>query len=471
MYILSIFFGHDGAFSIAKGYDLLIHCQLDRFNRLKHDFSLNGNLLIYLQSLNIKFDIVLMSNLSENMIDIEFIKNIFKNFKLKHNNTLFIDYSKKENKKHHLLHAYCSKVTLGDNENYFVADGGGIVDETGELERESIFNKNFNVSKRFKKLIGVRYGTVSGELFNTDYEHGFLLCGKTMALSQYGSNIITKADKLNEEKDNTECQDFLYSLQKQTEEELLSIIPKENCNYSGGVAQNILVNSKILNLKNIKIDPICIDSGISLGLINYFLKGNLRKINNVYLGPLPNYDFLKIFTNCEIIPSDEKKVANILKDNPVALYQGRSEQGQRGLGNRSLLINCHNDKSIGKINAIKNREWYRPFSPSVVEEKANDYFDMKGVTSPYMMYAFQSKQNLKNVCAIDGSSRVQTVNAEQNPAFYRLLKESGDILLNTSLNFPGQVLVENLMDLKYMLDMSPLKYVWLPDINQLIIKK
>ena len=88
-----------------------------------------------------------------------------------------------------------------------------------------------------------------------------------------------------------------------------------------------------------------------------------------------------------------------------------------------------------------------------------------------MMYAFKTKENLSNVSTVDRSSRVQTVNKNQNINYYNLLKASDGILLNTSLNFPGQVLVENLHDLKFMFINSPLKYAWLPDINKLIIKR
>tara|TARA_R100001086_G_scaffold68212_2_gene32218 strand:- start:589 stop:2010 length:1422 start_codon:yes stop_codon:yes gene_type:complete len=473
MHILSIYFGHDGAFSIAKDNNLIMHCQLDRFNRVKHSCELPGHVLIYLQSLNIIFDFILLIDLNEgdNSIDETHHKIIFKNFKLINNDTKIINFSKDKNKKHHILHAYCSKATVGENKNYFIADGGGVIDETGEYERESIYDEKFNLVSSYKKRIGLRYGNVTSKLFNTTYKYGFHYCGKTMALSQYGDKIIESASNLNEEMSNIECQNFLYSLQKRTEKDLIEIMPKENVNYSGGVAQNILANNNFIHYKNFKIDPMCIDSGISLGLINYFLKGSLNKVESMYLGPEPNYDYLSLFNKYEIISVEVKDVTKILKDEPVALFQGRSEQGQRGLGNRSLLMNCHHSKAIEKINVIKKREWYRPFSPSVIEEKAEDYFDMQGITSPYMLYAFKTKQPLKNVSAFDGSSRVQTVNKHQNSAFYELLKASGDMLLNTSLNFPGQVLVENLLDLKYMLDMSPLKYAWLPDINQLIVKK
>ena len=475
MHILSIHFGHDGAFSISKNNKLLMHCQLDRFNRIKHHSKLSNSLLIYLQSLKIVFNFVIFVDLldEDNNKDEPYLKEVFDKFKLINDQTKIINFANKKNREHHLLHAYCSKAMLGPNENYVVADGGGVRTRNGEDERESIYDKNFNLIASYHKRIGVRYGHITAKLFNCQYEDGFHFCGKTMALSQYGNKLIKHSNNLTEERSNTECQNFLYSLQKITEKDLLEIMPKENVNYTGGVAQNILANCQFLKYKNIKIDPICIDSGISLGLLNYFLKGNLEQLNTVYLGPLPDYTNIDIFKNknFDIVDSNEIKVAELLKDNPVALFQGRSEQGQRGLGNRSLLINCFNKKAVEKINAIKNREWYRPFSPSVIEEKANLFFDMQGKVSPYMMYAFKTKENLSNVCAIDGSSRVQTVNKNQNSNYYNLLKASGGILLNTSLNFPGQVLVENLQHLKYMFINSPLKYAWLPDINKLVTKK
>ena len=76
MHILSIYFGHDGAFSIAQGNKLLMHCQLDRFNRIKHSFQLSNSLLAYLQSLNIIFNFVLFVDLElGNNIEDEFYKD------------------------------------------------------------------------------------------------------------------------------------------------------------------------------------------------------------------------------------------------------------------------------------------------------------------------------------------------------------------------------------------------------------
>ena len=137
-------------------------------------------------------------------------------------------------RKHHLFHAYCSKVTMGSNEKYIVADGSGIADKKGDYERESIYDKNFNLISTHNKKIGLRYGSITSQLFNTTYKDGFHYCGKTMALSQYGNKIVRSTTSLTEEKTNTECQDFLYSLQKITEKNLLKIMPKDNVNYSGG---------------------------------------------------------------------------------------------------------------------------------------------------------------------------------------------------------------------------------------------
>ena len=83
MHILSLHFGHDGAFSISKGNKLLQHCQLDRFNRIKHQSHLSGNLLYYLRSLNIKFSFVLLNDLNNGYETID----VFNYTILVHNST------------------------------------------------------------------------------------------------------------------------------------------------------------------------------------------------------------------------------------------------------------------------------------------------------------------------------------------------------------------------------------------------
>ncbi len=80
-------------------------------------------------------------------------------------------------------------------------------------------------------------------------------------------------------------------------------------------------------------------------------------------------------------------------------------------------------------------------------------------------------EKIPSIIHVDGTCRIQTVKEEQNKNYYNLIKDFYNVLLNTSLNFPGHVIVETLIDLKYMMDNSTLKYAWLPDIKKLIEKK
>jgi len=177
-----------------------------------------------------------------------------------------------------------------------------------------------------------------------------------------------------------------------------------------------------------------------------------------------------------IITDKETAIDKIMQQEIVAIFQDSSEYGPRALGNRSLLFDPRNKNGKDIVNKIKRREWFRPFAGTVLLEHATDWFEMGTIKeSPYMSYAIPVKEAKKNIIPcithVDGTCRIQTLTRKQNKNYYNLLKASGSILLNTSLNFPGHVIVETLIDLKYMMDNSLLKYAWLPDIKKLIKKK
>ena len=93
-----------------------------------------------------------------------------------------------------------------------------------------------------------------------------------------------------------------------------------------------------------------------------------------------------------------------------------------------------------------------------------------------MLHVFKAKESMEAVTSIDSTSRIQTVTPNANPEFFKLLntfreKYGTPYLLNTSLNLSGHTLVEDLNDLKYMLDNSPLRYAYLPTIGKLIFKE
>ena len=159
----------------------------------------------------------------------------------------------------------------------------------------------------------------------------------------------------------------------------------------------------------------------------------------------------------------------------VALFSGRSEQGQRGLGHRSLLVDATLKDARERISAIKKRAWYRPFACSILEEDFSRYFESNGIKkSPYMLYAFKMKDPIESVVSQGNYCRVQTVDKE-NTNYYNILqafkkKTNIPFLLNTSLNLPGEPLVETLEDLKITFENSSLKYSYLPDIHKLCYK-
>ena len=184
--------------------------------------------------------------------------------------------------------------------------------------------------------------------------------------------------------------------------------------------------------------------------------------------------------NEKIKKVSQEEVCNILVNEPVAIFQSKSEQGQRGLGNRSLLMNPLDKNANEKLNTIKKREWFRPFACSILEEDSDDWFHMFMHKSPHMMYIFKLRQDKYNILqsgiADDNTSRIQTVSRSDNPNYYKLLsafkKKTGvPIIVNTSLNLPGEVLVETLQDLYMLFKESNLNYIYFPEIETMVEKK
>jgi carbamoyltransferase len=143
----------------------------------------------------------------------------------------------------------------------------------------------------------------------------------------------------------------------------------------------------------------------------------------------------------------------IMTNQIAAVATGRAEYGPRALGNRSILADPRDPDIKNKVNKIKKRELFRPFAPVVMEEYASEWFDMD-YTSPYMQYTPKCLKPvlIPSVVHYDGTSRVQTVNKQQHPGLYSLLKkfyeETGvPILLNTSLNIKGQPLLNDEADI------------------------
>ena len=168
----------------------------------------------------------------------------------------------------------------------------------------------------------------------------------------------------------------------------------------------------------------------------------------------------------------------LLSGDIVALFQGKSEVGQRSLGNRSLLFDARNKDGRTIVNEIKKREDYRPFAASVLQEYAHEWFDLKTLEeSPTMSFAVDAyDKTIKEVPSVihaDGTCRIQTVTEEQNPHFYNLIlefyKRTGvPMLLHTSFNLAGEPLVETYEQALFTLVRSKLKYLYIPEKSVLV---
>ncbi len=272
-----------------------------------------------------------------------------------------------------------------------------------------------------------------------------------------------------------EYKDLAASAQKQLEtvfkEMTLYYLKKydqKNLCLAGGVALNCVINqqlNKLDEVANIFIQPAASDAGISLGAAWLSSQHNGFEpiaTTGTYLGlDYSPEEIEKILRNCGLRylklndPADTG--ASLLAENKViGWFQGRSEFGPRALGNRSILANpCTQGMQQHVNQKIKFRESFRPFAPSVLEEDAPLYFSSKNTISPYMTRTFDAtefaKKNVHEIVHVDGTSRIQTVNCDNNPLFYKLirnfkLKSGHGVVMNTSFNLSHEPIVESPID-------------------------
>ncbi|MGF6813064.1 carbamoyltransferase [Paraburkholderia sp. Clong3] len=248
--------------------------------------------------------------------------------------------------------------------------------------------------------------------------------------------------------DWTEPETIAASVQAIAEDVLLGLmawvaqtVPSRNLVFSGGLALNCVVNEKLCRsslFERIWIMPNPGDAGNALGAALAFGK---RRVH--WTGPYLGHDLARR-------PALDGAIAALLERGVVGLAHGRAEYGPRALGNRSLLADPRDLQIKERVNQIKRREPFRPFAPVVVAELADEYFDLPQPSSPYMQWTARCRfpERFPGICHVDGSSRVQTVDASQNPSLHRLLqafhaRTGCPMLLNTSLNVKGKPFVNN----------------------------
>jgi carbamoyltransferase len=215
--------------------------------------------------------------------------------------------------------------------------------------------------------------------------------------------------------------------------------PSGNLVLMGGCALNCSANGSIKSDWNdMYIMPNPGDAGSAIGCVLAHKKQHMP-IPHMYTG-----------YNIEGEYPVEEVLHELLTTGICGVASGRAEFGPRAFGNRSLLADPRGTDIKDRVNTIKRRQKFRPFAPAVLEEHASTYFD--GYVSPFMQYtATCTDLGLPAIVHGDGTSRVQTVSANQSVGFRKLLErwyeETGcPILLNTSLNIKGKPMVNTVED-------------------------
>lgn len=523
MKILALNFNHDAGIVILDDGEISYYRLSERTTRVKHDQNTNrilGNLHEEGLTRKYVYDKIVCTNFQH--------YTITNSHKMQYQEIIFpisdfIDFCDFEISlyNHHLYHAFSGFHNSGFEEAVVItSDGGGSL---FQIENKKIRLQEHTTITHIKYpnkiLYHKKYFTDLEKNYNAEdyvetlnipfevdlsipYSGGFRFqqqcrklnfglndAGKVMGLAQ----CIGYEDSI-EKKWQSHIGDC-YKLQKETQEQMLEIIKSsvektgcKNVVLSGGYAYNCVANYFYLkNLKdiNLYIDPIPNDSGIALGAAYYhyyqkpFVKTNRRKLESVFLGYEQESYSLHGLNKQKVTYEDVSKL--LIEGKLIAMFQGKSEVGQRALGNRSLLFDPRRINGKDEVNIIKKRESFRPFGATILLEDVHDWFDMQGLDeSPFMMYAVDAKEGVKEkipaVIHYDNTCRIQTVTKTQNKHFYNLIKEFKSltgvpILLNTSFNLAGEPLVETFEHAVETLKKSSIEYLYLPEISTLITLK
>ena len=256
---------------------------------------------------------------------------------------------------------------------------------------------------------------------------------------------------------------------------------------AGGVALNVKLNQRIINMPHVKelfVQPASGDNGTSLGAATFAANeagDTIQKMQHAYLGPA--FSSAECIAACESHPEKPKftrvenfpqKAAELLAaGNPLAWLQGRMEFGPRSLGCRSILGDPSYPGVADRINAqIKYRERWRPFCPSMLDKVAEDILQTTH-PAPYMTFTFDVNPAwnalIPEVVHEDGTARAQVVTYDTNPRYYELIEHleklrGSAVVLNTSLNRRGEPMICSPTDALNMFYGCDLEYLMMEDI-------
>lgn len=291
---------------------------------------------------------------------------------------------------------------------------------------------------------------------------------KNWSYSDYAVEQLGKP-RLHSEPIKSYHQDVAYSLQLKLERAAIHLVQKfveatgsRNLCLAGGVALNCKMNGEIMSsglVDNIFIQPASSDDGNAIGCAVKLAVDEgekFKKMEHTYYGPQYSDEEIKktlgiLKTKADYYADIAGVAAELLASGKiVGWFQGRMEGGPRALGNRSILADPRDAKMKDIINFyVKHREPFRPFCPSMLDEKRHKYFEID-YESPYMIMTQkvpkEAQREIPAVVHVDGTIRSQTVRKDQNALYHKLIanfyKLTGvPVILNTSYNISGEPIV------------------------------
>jgi len=407
---------------------------------------------------------------------------------------------------HHLAHAISAYAYSGfDDAAVLVLDGRGAWEATSLWHgRDGRLEHKWTIP--WPNSLGLFYAKFTQYLGFTPYSDEW----KVMGLAPYGAPGIDLSEfiRLNEDpyrvatklliaKDSapleaiearlgpgrvpeseleTRHRNLAFAVQDMCEQAMMTLAKtaiaqtgSRNLCLAGGVALNSKANGKIHAsgiLDGIFVQPAASDDGVCLGaVLAPHLDNNgklpIRKMRHAYLGnECSNAEIEKALETYKIratrVDDPAKAAAEMLANSKILGWvQGRMEFGPRALGSRSILADPRDPEMTAKVNnAVKFREWWRPFAPSMLSEVAGEYIE-SATDSPFMILTAQVRPEKRKVIPavthVDGSARPQTVERDVNPLYWRLIHEFGQrtgvpVVMNTSFNLRGEPIVSSPTD-------------------------
>jgi carbamoyltransferase len=311
--------------------------------------------------------------------------------------------------------------------------------------------------------LGLDYFTHDKEGVDMNWDEGSPTIGRI-----YSDRLVELFGPAREEQGaiTAHYNDVAASAQAMTEEAILHLVETlwqrtrtSNLCLAGGVALNAVANGRILPetpFEELYIQPAAGDSGTAVGVAYHVWNQELRQprgfvMEHAYTGPEFSDEEIRAAlteagVQAERLEDDALFAAvaeRIADGDVVGWFQGRMEFGPRALGHRSIVADPRSDSMKDVLNArIKHREPFRPFAPSILAERAADWYE-QGYPSPFMVLVYKTASDKRDkvpaVNHVDDTGRVQSVEARVEPRYHRLISEfekrtGVPILLNTSFN-------------------------------------